>query len=83
MDITEESKRVFLMYANDAANWNGMPLVGGNVGGTKKERGNLTQLKKAGLIKTEEDGGCKWIVFTDAGKKFAAEHGIIIEELLP
>jgi len=49
-NITSESKRVFIAYANDAPNWNGMPLVGGNVGGSKEERGNLTQLKRAGLI---------------------------------
>lgn len=77
--ITEKSLKVFLAYANDAKNWNDMPLVGGNVGGTKEERGNLTQLKQAGLIKTDvcEDGHT-WVLFTEAGKALAAEHKIRI-----
>lgn len=77
--ITEASLNVFLAYACDACNWSGEPLVGGNVGGSKEERGNLTQLKKAGLITTFNDGGDTWITFTAAGKALAAEHGIIIE----
>ena len=78
MQITEKSLEVFLMYAKDAGNWNGMPLIGGNVGGGKEERGNLTQLKQAGLIRTEQDAGESWVVFTDAGKALAAQHNISI-----
>ena len=78
MTLTAKSLEVFLAYAEDACNWNGQPLVGGNVGGSKEERGNLTQLKVKGLITTEIDEGCTWIQFTDAGKAFAAEHGITI-----
>lgn len=76
MKITETSKAIFLAYAADAANWGGTPLVGGNVGGSKEERGNLTQLKRAGLITTFKYEGDMWIRFTDAGKAFALEHGI-------
>ena len=43
-DITETSLKVFLAYAKDAGNRSGTPLIGGNVGGSKEERGNLTQL---------------------------------------
>ena len=78
-NITENSLKVFLAYAKDADNWNGMPLVGGNVGGSKEERGNLTQLKQAGLIITEKEEGHTWVLFTEAGKALAAEHGFIIE----
>ncbi len=78
MQITEKSLEVFLMYAKDAGNWNGTPLVGGNVGGSKEERGNLTQLKQAGLIRTEQESGDSWVVFTDAGKTLAAQHGVTI-----
>lgn len=78
MNITATSLKVFLAYADDACNWNGTPLVGGNVGGDKAERGNLTQLKQAGLITTDFDEGCTWIYFTDAGVTLAAEHGITI-----
>lgn len=78
MDITDTSKKVFLAYAKDAANWSGTPLIGGNVGGSKEERGNLTQLKRAGLITTFRSEGCDWVVFTDAGKDYAAKNGIEI-----
>ena len=78
MNITETSLKVFLAYANDAGNWNGTPLVGGNVGGDKAERGNLTQLKVAGLITTDIEEGNTWLFFTDAGKALAAQHGITI-----
>jgi hypothetical protein len=76
MTITETSLQVFLAYAKDARNWSGTPLIGGNVGGTKEERGNLTQLKRAGLIKTFRSDGLDWIEFTDAGENLAREHGI-------
>jgi hypothetical protein len=78
MTITEKSLEVFLMYAKDAGNWGGTPCIGGNVGGGKEERGNLTQLKQAGLICTQQDGGDSFITFTDAGKALAAQHGVSI-----
>lgn len=77
-EITPTSLAVFLAYAKDAGNWSGTPLVGGNVGGSKEERGNLTQLKQAGLIRTSVDEGDTWIYFTEAGVALAAEHGISI-----
>jgi len=72
MTITETSLSVFLAYARDAGNWSGTPLVGGS----KEERGNLTQLKQAGFIKTFNDGADTWIDFTAAGRSLAAQHGI-------
>jgi hypothetical protein len=74
--ITEKSLEVFIAYAKDAPNWSGTPLVGGNVGGSKQERGNLTQLKMAGLIVTFKSDGHDWLDFTDKGSKLAAELGI-------
>lgn len=74
--ITPQSLEVFLAYAKDAANWGGTPLVGGNVGGGPEERGNLTQLKKAGLIQTSRDDGATFVHFTDAGEALAAQHGL-------
>jgi hypothetical protein len=70
--ITEQSKMLFLAYAADAINWNGEPLVGGS----KEERGNLTQLKVAGLVETFRDEGQTWLSFTAAGKALARENGI-------
>lgn len=80
MNITRASLKLFLAYAEDANNWNGMPLIGGNVPGDHRaQRGNLSQLKKAGLIRTEQDEGLAWIVFTAVGKALAAQYGIIID----
>ena len=83
VNITATSHDVFMMYAEDAGNWGGVPMVGANVGGTKEERGNLTNLKKAGLIETftDDDGPetCIWIEFTEAGLAYSLEHGIEIE----
>jgi len=79
IDITETSQKVFLAYAEDAGNWGGTPLVGGNLGGSKAENGNLTQLKIAGLIVTFDDGERKnltWIKFTQKGVDYAASLGV-------
>jgi hypothetical protein len=79
MNISARSLEVFLAYAKDAGNWSGTPLVGGNVGGSKEDRGNLTQLKRAGLITTQVDGDDRsltWVIFTAAGKALAAQHGV-------
>ena len=78
MLITEQSQRVFEEYARDAINWSGCPPIGGNVGGSKEERGNLTQLKKAGLITTSVSDGITWVEFTDKGKEYAGKLGILM-----
>lgn len=73
--ITPFSLRLFLDLATDAPNWNGAPLFNGSAA----DRGNLTQLKRAGLLYTERDDDdqcCLWVYFTDAGKEFAKQHGV-------
>lgn len=79
--ITATSLQLFLDYARDAGNWSGTPLVGGNVGGSKEERGNITQLKRAGLVKTFVDEGNTWLQFTAEGKALAAQHGVEITSM--
>lgn len=81
--LTEDSLRLFLAYAKDSGNWGGHPYVDGNVGLKKEERGNLTQLKRRGLLKTQHDkteNGGPFIIFTDAGKRLAAEYGHPIQD---
>lgn len=78
-NITETSLKLFLEFARDAGNWSGTPCVGGNVGGSKEQRGNITQLKKAGLITTFVDEGQTWVSFTPAGKAFAKQHGVDLD----
>jgi len=47
MQLTADSLKTFLLYANDAGNWGGNPYVsGGNVKCTKSMRGNLSDLVK-------------------------------------
>jgi hypothetical protein len=70
-NITDASLALFIKYAKDADNWSGTPCVGGNVGG-----GNLTQLKKAGMITTFVSDGATFVQFTDSGKALALTHGV-------
>lgn len=77
--LTPRSIQLFKDLANDAGNWGGSPLFGGNVGCDKGDKGNLTQLKKAGLLTTQEDEGLSWVNFTEAGVEYARSLGIEIE----
>jgi hypothetical protein len=72
---------LFLLYAKDAGNWNGTPLVEGNVSvlGPRGDRGLLAHIKKAGLATTFEADGELWLEFTEKGITFAAEHGVVVE----
>jgi hypothetical protein len=79
VQITPTSLHLFLAYAADACNWSGEPLVGGNVGGSAADRGNLTQLKRAGLLNTFHDEQQTWIQFTELGRALAAAHGITLD----
>jgi hypothetical protein len=72
IELTPDSLDLFLGLAEDASNWSGTPLVTVSAG----QRGNLTHLKKLGLIETFVDEGCTFAIFTDAGKALAVEHGI-------
>ena len=74
-NITSNSLALFLALAGDAGNWEGHPMTEL----TKETRGNLTQLKRAGLLVTwtdEDYRGCVFVRFTDSGKALAREHGI-------
>lgn len=76
MNLTPASQALFLAYAKDAANWSGTPLVGGNVGFSKQDCGNLTDLKKHGLLDTFESDGESWVRFTNAGVELAVFLGV-------
>ena len=73
-NISNDSLNLFIALASDADNWSGQPLI--DI--TKEQRGNLSDLKKKGLITTFRDDGCDWADFTDDGIALAAEHGISI-----
>ena len=74
--MTQETEALFTELVNDACNWAGMPLWDGNVSGGAKRRGNLTNLKVLGLVKTHTDEGLTWVTFTAAGDKLAEDMGL-------
>jgi hypothetical protein len=76
--LTEQSLALFLAYAQDASNWSGTPPVDGNVAGTAEGRGNLTQMKRLGLITTFRYDSAAWVDFTPEGRALAAAHNIVI-----
>ncbi len=80
IELTEASKTLFLAYAADAGNWGGTPLVGGNVGGSKQDAGNLTDLKKKGLLVTFKSDNLDWVSFSDAGIAYARANGVKISD---
>ena len=43
---------------------------------SKEERGNLTQLKRAGLLTTFRSDGEEFVEFTAAGEALAGDYGI-------
>lgn len=71
-ELTPASLELFLGLAEDAVNWSGSPLV--TV--TPAQRGNLTHLKRVGLLDTFEDEGCVFAIFTESGRALAVEHGV-------
>jgi len=71
IDLTRHSLDLFVMMWLDAPNWSGTPLIGGNFDITKEERGNLTDLKRRGLVTTSRSGSETWVHFTDKGVTFA------------
>ena len=72
--LTTESESLFHELADDADNWNGQPLINGNVTVDKAREGNLTDLKVKGLLVTDEDEGLTWVRFTEAGVAYAKDN---------
>lgn len=75
IELTTASIALFTTLAADASNWGGTPMVDLN---SAADKGNLTDLKRKGLLTTFRDEGSDWVRFTDAGKAFALEHGITL-----
>jgi len=80
LNLSNEAINLFKEYAEDASNWSGTPLIGGNVFMNNERKGYLTDLKKKGLIITIKDEGDAWISFTPEGIEYAQkEFNIKIE----
>lgn len=77
IQLTPGSHELFAALIEDAGNWHGQPLIGGNVEMTKARKGNLSDLVKKGLLEVVDDGeGHTYAKFTSAGVDYAKEHGL-------
>ena len=74
-DLTPASAALFEALAKDACNWSDQPMIGpgSNVSTDLSSRGNITDLKRKGLIVTVQDGGCTFVCFTEAGAELATK----------
>lgn len=79
--LTDASLRLFIELAEDARNWHNVIPTDGNITITKKLRGNITNLKRAGLIVMREERGSSWLLFTPKGEEYADQLGIDVEAL--
>jgi hypothetical protein len=70
--MTPATQKLFEMLCLDAPNWSGSPLIGGNFDFGKAERGNLSDLKKRGLVTSDGE----YVDFTEAGIALARELGV-------
>jgi hypothetical protein len=79
MDITltPASAALFASLVDDAGNWSGTPIV--EV--TREQKGNLTDLKRVGLLTTQADRGCVFAYFTATGVELAKSLGLDWESL--
>jgi hypothetical protein len=68
VELTTASLKLLNELFDDAENWGGIPLFGGNVGTQKEDKGNLTDLKKKGYVTTDEEDGNSWVYFTDKAR---------------
>ena len=78
IELSPNALNLFRLYWQDAGNWSGTPMLNGNVSllGAKEDRGLITHLKMAGLIKTFASDGCSFLSFTPAGVAFGASIGL-------
>ena len=67
--LTPLSAALFRELVRSAPDWNGNPLFEGD----KTERGNLTDLKKLGLVTTFAEDHCTFVSFTETGEALAKE----------
>ena len=73
MNLTQASKAMFLDFAYWAPHYNGYAMVDVL---TNAEKGNLTDLKKKGLLQTDESDGIEWVQFTKKGIELLVKYGV-------
>jgi hypothetical protein len=75
-NISDRSLSLFISLAQDAGNWAGQPIIDIDA----QARGNLTQLKRAKLLRTFTDRDVAFAIFTNAGRDFASAHGVDLSD---
>jgi hypothetical protein len=74
--LTPESEALFTAIQKAYHNWSGCPPCYELI--NKATRGNLTQLKRAGLVITFDSDGEEWIALTESGKAKATAAGLVL-----
>lgn len=69
MKLTQSSRQLFEQIVKDLTNWSGASPCFNYI--TAQGRGNLTDLKRKGLVTTFKVEGEEWIKLTQAGKELA------------
>lgn len=67
--LTADDRALLDALFEDACNWSGTPLL--EI--TPQQRGNLTHLKKLGILQTCTEDGCTFAVFTRLGEEMYTE----------
>lgn len=75
--MTEATERLFRDIFADQYNWSGTPPCFNHI--TAATRGNLTDLKKRGLVTTFRSDGEEWIEITEAGNALGLNQRRIAE----
>lgn len=79
--MTTETEKLFIELGEDAGNWSGQPMLDYNVPIGRQRRGNLTDLKKLGLLRTASNEDGTYVVFTDKGKELLKnQYGINVRD---
>jgi hypothetical protein len=70
--MTDGTRNLFFALVRDAGNWNGTPMITCD----RITRGNLTDLKRRGLVTTFSDNGAEFADFTAEGVREARRLGL-------
>jgi len=71
--LSPECRDFLFELLRDSVNWSGTPMVDLV---DRKEKGFLTNLKKAGFLTTFRDEGIQWVEWTEKTKEYASENEI-------
>jgi len=74
--LSPSSEALFIRLVQDAGNWSGEPMLGGNFDIDEAAKGNITDLKRKKLITTYTDRGDVFVQFTASARELANSLGL-------